>query len=781
MRSDIQEFKITVAPGLFVDMASVQPGVGDDTLGGYTLLDFSLDEEMMKPHVLRFTMRRNNFPKTEELLKFSLASSLLGKDISCRVVTIDDQAAPRHSTLTFLGKITRASMKGMTISCEASSSDGDYDGTPKSRCFCNKKISEILNLVIPGETVRIHTCFNNLKFPYIVQYNENDYEFIKRLAKRFGAFLYFNGANLVFGKPDKSAPLTLASSDFASLQFDIKTGGPNIKFVGHDYKKNVDLTSTPTDFNRNTVGVGHTGGHLFASAVAGSDDFDASWKFFIDDPNGLHCDPVPATTHFDAYNKAIISSYSSDLVTCSFLTYRLDVQVGSIVKLDQKVKTVVAGVPNEVPVENGTLFVTSAHISWDCNGEPKNEVTAFVLPESSTAEDDIFAPYMDYNSYPKSSAQRAEVFNNVDPEKMGRVQVFFSWQKDLTDAEKAELPWIRIAQPYTGKDKGFYVIPETKEEVMVGFEHDNMEKPFVIGSLYHNSDDDKQKHIPADDWCEVAAAGGNQAKNEENEVKAFRTKNGHTIEFHDTKQGDGFIRIYGNEAKKPNYDIILSTDVIKTGDSHDQDYEVESASVDKDEGFDKYKVDKLRIMVCSNGGDIVLDAGAGDIVMNAQNIRFHAKGDRTAYVEGNDVIKIKEKHHIETKISNIVVDDKRTIYVENEDNWQLSKVEIDVSDSINVTSKTLSSSSSDKTEFKAASIVAGADNDIKIKANSGLELNGGTQTDLKGTNVNVEADVSNIVKGEVVSVEGKGTTNIKANAMLLDVETGVRKGTWTDM
>ena len=746
-------------------------GAEADKLGCYSVTECSLTEEFLKPHEFRFTLRRDLIDKSSAAAKgFEIVENLIGQSVIC---TVETNLEGNKTKFTFEGRIAGTSMKGLNIDCVALSSDTLLHGIRKSCCYTNIKLEDLINQLIKGGAkVSVHTVFKNLTFPYLVQYNETDYEFIVRLAKRFGQFFYHEHGShdahggvdksIVFGKLAKTQDAdVLDITEASGLSYELHTINSNFKLLSHFDEKNIDIVS-------GVAGLGDNHSNkIYDMAVAASPLKQSDLKVFVDYPNGFPSTPVPDDTLMTNLQKAMTNSMSSGLAICKFTCYAFNVGVGRIVK-----------------VKGGNkMMVTSAKLSWDCNGSPQNEITAIMLPADNTTDENIFAPYMDINAYPKSSAQRAEVFDNVDPLKMGRVQVFFAWQKELQDSEKANLPWIRIAQPYGGdKDgKGFYVLPEKKEEVMVGFEHDNMEKPFVIGSLFHNSDKAEQKQLPADDWCEVAAKGGNPAKNEENEVKAFRTKKGHTIEIHDTKQGDGFIRIYGREDKKPNYDIILSTDPIKTGQNKDQIYKVKSASADKDEGFDEYKAEKLRIFVCSYDGDIVLDAGKGDIIMNANNIRFHTTGDRTAYVEGDDVVKVNNKQYDKTKLSNLVVDDKRNVYVENEDHLQSSKVEIDVSDNMKITSKTLASSTSDKTEIKAAKISAGADKDVKVKANSGLELDGGAKTDMKGSNVNVEADASAIVKGDVVVVEGEGTTNIKAASILIDASSGTRKGNWVDI
>lgn len=79
---------------------------------------------------------------------------------------------------------------------------------------------------------------------------------------------------------------------------------------------------------------------------------------------------------------------------------------------------------------------------------------------------------------------------------MGRVRVQFPWQDD----QGQTTPRIRLIQPHSGSGKGFHFIPEIGEEVLVGHESQNAEKPFVMGthynggetSCYHTSGSDKK-------------------------------------------------------------------------------------------------------------------------------------------------------------------------------------------------------------------------------------------------------------------------------------------------
>jgi len=98
---------------------------------------------------------------------------------------------------------------------------------------------------------------------------------------------------------------------------------------------------------------------------------------------------------------------------------------------------------------------------------------------------DLFnAPYQDSNAVPLGEDQPARVIDNNDPTGSGRVRVQFPWQ----ERKGEKTPWLRLIQPHSGTGKGFHFIPEIGEEVMVGFESQNAEKPFVVGTHYNGSE-----------------------------------------------------------------------------------------------------------------------------------------------------------------------------------------------------------------------------------------------------------------------------------------------------
>jgi phage baseplate assembly protein gpV len=73
----------------------------------------------------------------------------------------------------------------------------------------------------------------------------------------------------------------------------------------------------------------------------------------------------------------------------------------------------------------------------------------------------------------------AIVDNNNDPDKLGRVKVKYPALGDNMVSD-----WARVATNNAGKGRGLFMLPQVGDEVVVGFEHGDPRRPFVLGSLY---------------------------------------------------------------------------------------------------------------------------------------------------------------------------------------------------------------------------------------------------------------------------------------------------------
>ncbi|MFI1189104.1 VgrG-related protein [Streptomyces californicus] len=74
------------------------------------------------------------------------------------------------------------------------------------------------------------------------------------------------------------------------------------------------------------------------------------------------------------------------------------------------------------------------------------------------------------------------VTDTQDPEGSGRVKVRFPWLSDEYASD-----WARTAQA-NGTGGGEAFIPEVGDEVLVGFEHGHLDRPYVLAGLYNGQD-----------------------------------------------------------------------------------------------------------------------------------------------------------------------------------------------------------------------------------------------------------------------------------------------------
>ncbi len=77
----------------------------------------------------------------------------------------------------------------------------------------------------------------------------------------------------------------------------------------------------------------------------------------------------------------------------------------------------------------------------------------------------------------------ALVTDNKDPSKLGRVKV-----KIPILSDKDTTGWAPIIMLGAGKNRGWFFIPEIDDEVLVMFEHGDLNRPLVVGALWGGKD-----------------------------------------------------------------------------------------------------------------------------------------------------------------------------------------------------------------------------------------------------------------------------------------------------
>ncbi|HSD13893.1 MAG TPA: phage baseplate assembly protein V [Flavobacterium sp.] len=247
-------------------------------------------------------------------------------------------------------------------------------------------------------------------------------------------------------------------------------------------------------------------------------------------------------------------------------------------------------------VEHNLLVIEVTHNS---------EVHGNYNCEFKASPADVTIPhYTDVHAYAKAETQPAKVTDNNDPNGLGRVQVSFNWAGGSTKSD-----WLRLIQPHAGAGKGFYFIPEIGEEVLVGFEGGNAERPYVMGTNYNGSESS-------------GYADGS------NNLKAIHTRSGTKIILND-EEGSVFIEDpSGNTWKmdgKGNINVTATNDIIFTAGKNFNINVGENMTTN----IAMNKSDTVGMNTTESTGETKMTIVTGDFLTNVEGSLFELiKGNR---------------------------------------------------------------------------------------------------------------------------------------------------------
>ena len=492
---------------------------------------------------------------------------------------------------------------------EACSWDALLNDNPTCKSFENQTLNDIINDVVDDYSEHLKTDVDARftdTIPYCVQYNESNYQFLQRLARRYGEWLYNDGKKMVFGNLPKGESVKLAypSQDVPSYNVDLKMRHVAFNHVASSYNsydanEKEGIEEMQREYNTLSEQV-----------------FQASQTCFVKSTlqnlhSGGFADSDGRETVLNISTKTQARGEKASMLTYSGTTYCSKLKIGSkLVIVDNYMPD--ASALEKSNVEQDEMLITELVHYFSADETYSNHFVG--IPSACD-----YPPYSDSDIYPVAQSCRAKVKDNEDPNNLGRIRVQFDWQAQLDD--NMMTPWLRMAQPYAGGGKGFSFIPEIDEEVMVDLEGGNAERPYIKGTLYNGVGDPDSAWLPNN--------------NSSNQIKAIRTRNGHTIEIHDEGE-DGYIRIYDNE--KENYILTFSTDekLIKLESTGNIELYAQNDII-MHAGHD---------INASADNDIFI-AASHDMQRTADNdIREHAGNDRSTSIDRNDSITVKSNQFV---------------------------------------------------------------------------------------------------------------------------------------
>ncbi|WP_217602741.1 phage baseplate assembly protein V [Chitinophaga sp. GbtcB8] len=428
---------------------------------------------------------------------FTAGKEFLGKEISISISSVS--LTSQHKPVIFNGIITsvhagkeRDGTHGFCV-IKGSSPTVLLENDPHITSFGPQPLAEIITSTLKLAEPYFNKASVNPEekdpLKYTVQYKETSYEFIRRLAQRHGEWFFYDGQQIVFGRyqPQKTALTHL--TDLIDFDLALNVLPNNIQLNGFDYRQ--DAVSRNSTTTQPDSGINNYSKHAH----------DISRKLYR--KTSLYKMNQPFTSNsrqqVDKQTSIQHKGRLARMVTVSGNSRHTALKIGDIVSIGEQFPDT---------TDHGEFVVTRLSHTCTSNGEYQNTFEG--IPA------DVAMPEVNVDLHPLCEPQSATVTDNNDPRGLGRVKVAFRWQ------DQGSTPWLRVVAPHGGGKKGFYFVPEVGEEVWVDFEGGNPEAPIVLGTTYNGT----------------ASADMGDSRNN---VKAIRTRSGHTVEFNDAGEGTHLI------------------------------------------------------------------------------------------------------------------------------------------------------------------------------------------------------------------------------------------------
>ena len=422
------------------------------------------------------------------------------------------------NTPIFVGVVTNVQLhrEGSDFGCIiVSGYSATYRMETAHSCFSwnDRTIGDVVKKLCEQAKVQLelNPAFKETK-DFICQYEESDFDFIRRLAHQYQEWMYFDGTKLIFGKPRKLAdPIRLEyGTTLSSLDIGLQTLARSEQVFSYHSGADREMQRMTPD-----LAYGH-------DKLAG-EAFRASLGMFSK-PARQHALPrISNETELVNYmgRKQAAETAETHYITAESQVPTL--RVGSVISLYSSFLERVGNLSEE---SLGNFIIIEITHEVSQGSYYKNRFKA--IPATIKA---MPSPKV---RMPLAETQMATVLSNADPEGKGRVRVRMNWQTD-----GMQTSWVRVMTPDGGSssdvksNRGFVFIPEVGDQVLLGFRHGDPARPYVLGSLFNGT---------------TGNGGGSN-----NSIKSLKTRSGISVILNDDNKslaikdaGGSSIHLDGN-------------------------------------------------------------------------------------------------------------------------------------------------------------------------------------------------------------------------------------------
>ncbi len=231
----------------------------------------------------------------------------------------------------------------------------------------------------------------------------------------------------------------------------------------------------------------------------------------------------------------------------------------------------------------------------------------------------------------------------IHTDKHGRVKVQFHWDRLGKNDEKSSC-WIRVSQPWAGKNWGSVTIPRIGQEVIVEFLEGDPDFPIITGRVY-NADQVPPYELPANQT---------QSGTKSRSTKGGGKEDFNEIRFED-KKGSEELYIHAQKDKKG---VVENDDTLEVGNN-------QVATIKKDRTHEVKENDKLEVgnnQVATIKKDRTHEVKENDKLKVGQKLDIDA-GESVTIKTGAATVTMKSGGDINIKGGNITIEGSATITV----------------------------------------------------------------------------------------------------------------------
>lgn len=464
----------------------------------------------------------------------------------------------------------------------------------KTRTFLKQTDSNIASRIAQEAGLTADVEATSEQHEYVMQDNQTDMEFLRGRAARVGFRVIVENRKLKFRRPEGSppeAPVQEWSKTLLSFRARMTAVAQanEVQVRGWNPKtKQAIVGRASTAAQPSIVGDGKNGGQVAQQS------FGSAATVMVTDQ------PVSTQSEANKLAQAVLDDLTGDYLSAEGVCLgEPAIKAGKLVE--------VKGIGTRL---SGKYFVTASRHEYT----PENGYTTTFTVNGHRPYSLLAGIDGKNGHHGVAGVVIAIVTNNNDPDKLGRVKVKYPWLD-----EQQESDWARLASPGAGLNRGLILVPEVNDEVLVAFEHGDINRPFVVGGLWNGRD----KPPPP-----VIASGKVKSR-------MLTTRVGHTIEFED---GEGAQKGF----------ILLKTaggHIVKISDS-DKKIEIKSQrhSVTLD--------DQAQAVTIESGKDIQIKGPGGKLAITPQGVELTANAN--IKLQANAQLQIQANAMLDVKSSGIL-------------------------------------------------------------------------------------------------------------------------------